>query len=80
LDISVGGHVAGDGPNVSVETAYREMTEELGFEKDDLKEDGLSFVAAYESTDNDQSEYFYNTEWRDVYRGEIRVSVAFVAY
>jgi 8-oxo-dGTP pyrophosphatase MutT (NUDIX family) len=74
LDISVGGHVVNDGPNIFVETAYREMTEELGLGRNDLKGHGLLRVAAYESTEHRRSENFYNTEWREVYRGEIRTA------
>jgi hypothetical protein len=37
LDISVGGHVTGDDLSISIESTYREMEEELGITRTDLK-------------------------------------------
>ncbi|MHA2254107.1 MAG: NUDIX domain-containing protein, partial [Candidatus Kariarchaeaceae archaeon] len=71
LDISVGGHVVGDGPNTTFETAYREMEEELGLIDGDLKDGELSFISGYESYDENKRQNFYNAEWRDILLGEI---------
>jgi len=70
LDISVGGHVTTD--NVSplmVDSAYREMKEELGLDRNDLIDKELLFQVGYENYDQDESQSFYNAEWRDVYLG-----------
>jgi 8-oxo-dGTP pyrophosphatase MutT (NUDIX family) len=71
LDISVGGHVT-DGPQAVVDSAYREMKEELGLTKGDLTGDGLVFQQGYEFGEERPVDSFYNTEWRDVYCGELR--------
>jgi isopentenyldiphosphate isomerase len=51
LDISVGGHVVGVDIFSSIGSAYREMEEELGITKADLKAGELTFLEGYESTD-----------------------------
>ncbi len=57
-----------------METAYREMEEELGLRQEDLIEGKLIYKIGY---DNDYEErvedhfYFYNKEWRNVYWGRI---------
>lgn len=71
LDISVGGHVVGGDVSNSIESAYRELEEELGISKAELRDGKLSFASGYESTDEREEDHFYNTEWRDVYLGEI---------
>ncbi len=71
LDISVGGHVQGNAPSASEETANREMEEELGLTRADLKGGKLISLGGYESYDECAQDNFYNAEWRDVYVGEI---------
>ncbi len=74
LDISVGGHVAGDATNLgrnSEVTAYREMQEELGIERSDLASGGLIHVDGYEFSREREEDNFYNTEWREVFLGDI---------
>lgn len=67
LDISVGGHVVGDSQSISVQTAYKEMEEELGITKSDLKGNKLTFKKGYEFVEKREKDYFFNLEWRDVY-------------
>jgi isopentenyldiphosphate isomerase len=70
LDISVGGHVTTDGHRLStIDAAYREMREELGLENTDLLNEKLLLQGEYESYTEDESQGFYNAEWREVYRG-----------
>jgi len=70
LDISVGGHVTADTVSpLGVDSAYREMKEELGLDRNDLIDKELLFRAGYKSYDQDESQGFYNAEWRDVYVG-----------
>ena len=71
LDISVGGHVSGEGPTTSRETAYREMAEELGLTRADLQEGELVYCRGYENYTARPREHFFNAEWRDVYCGTI---------
>ncbi len=71
LDISVGGHVTGDNLSISLESTYREMEEELGITIADLKDGELLYQKGYESYDENEKNIFYNSEWRDVYLGEI---------
>ncbi len=71
LDISVGGHVIGRGPVITLVSAYREMEEELGITKADLRNGELDYKKGYESHEERPKDNFYNTEWRDVYVGEI---------
>ncbi|RLC75665.1 MAG: hypothetical protein DRI81_11610 [Chloroflexi bacterium] len=70
LDISVGGHVTTDNVSpLTVDSAYREMKEELGLDRNDLIGKKLLFQVGYENYDQDESQSFYNAEWRDVYLG-----------
>jgi isopentenyldiphosphate isomerase len=70
LDISVGGHVTADTVSpLGIDSAYREMKEELGLDRNDLMDKELLFRAGYESYDRNESQGFYNAEWRDVYVG-----------
>lgn len=71
VDISVGGHVIGDGPLISKESAYREMEEELGISTNELVSEELTYKTGYESTDINEQANFFNTEWRNVYLAEI---------
>lgn len=71
LDISVGGHMVGDSQNIAVQTAYKEMEEELGITQSDLIGRKLLFRMEYESKNEDNLNHFYNNEWRFVYTGEI---------
>lgn len=71
LDISVGGHVLLNTTSGAIESAYREMEEELGISQADLKDGQLLFKIGYEFAEERESDHFYNTEWRDVYVGEI---------
>lgn len=71
LDISAAGHDTGGGVVSSIETAYREMEEELGLTKMELKGHQLIYKKGYESYDEKKSEHFFNAEWRDLYIGEI---------
>lgn len=71
LDISVGGHITGDDPSMSLESTYREMEEELGITRANLKGGELLYQKGYESYDENEDNNFYNCEWRDVYVGEI---------
>lgn len=71
LDISVGGHIVGDSQNIAVQTAYKEMEEELGITQSDLIGRKLLFRMEYESKKEDDLNHFYNNEWRLVYTGEI---------
>lgn len=73
LDISVGGHVSGNNSSLCIRSAYREMEEELGIKKKDLKGGELTYKASYESYDEREETNFYNAEWRDVYTGELSV-------
>lgn len=72
VDISVGGHVTCnvDSPT-AIDSAYREMNEELGLDKQNLIDKHLLFKAGYESYDEDDSKDFHNAEWRDVYLGRL---------
>lgn len=69
LDISIGGHVVGEAS--SHETAYKEMEEEFGITKADLRNGELNHSSGYESYNERFEDNFYNAEWRDVYLGEI---------
>jgi 8-oxo-dGTP pyrophosphatase MutT (NUDIX family) len=69
LDISVGGHVQEEA--APEQTAYREMREEIGIRKDNLKGGKLIPHSGYESYNERAEDNFYNAEWRDVYLGEI---------
>lgn len=71
LDISVGGHVTGDDLSMSLESTYREMEEELGITLADLKGGELIYQKGYESYDENEKNIFYNSEWCDVYVGEL---------
>ena len=71
LDISVGGHIVGESQSIVIQTAYKEMEEELGITQSDLIGRKLFFSAEYESKNKDELRYFYNTEWRFVFKGEI---------
>ncbi len=71
LDISVGGHVTGEDLSISIESTYREMEEELGITRTDLKSGELIYQKGYESYDENEKNMFYNSEWRDVYLGEM---------
>ena len=69
LDISVGGHLVGDMDKL--EAAYREMEEELGITIEHLKSGRLVYREGYEISEKQEENNFFNTEWRDIYRGEI---------
>ncbi len=71
LDISVGGHVVGSNLFSSQESAYREVEEELGITKFNLNRGELVYCVGYECNEQRKEKNFYNTEWRDVYSGEI---------
>lgn len=71
LDISVGGHIVGESQSIVIQTAYKEMEEELGITQSDLIGRRLFFSTEYESKSKDEWKYFYNTEWRFVFKGEI---------
>ena len=47
------------------------MEEELGITQSDLIGRKLFFSTEYESKSKDELKYFYNTEWRLVFKGEI---------
>jgi len=65
VDISVGGHVVGDGD--SRQAAFLEMHEEIGVASEDLVGGDLTFVGAYDCTHESDKRPFYDAEWRDVY-------------
>jgi isopentenyldiphosphate isomerase len=72
IDISVGGHVTTDiASSRVVDSAYREMKEELGLDRQNLIGKELLFQTGYESYDENESKNFYNAEWRDVYLGRL---------
>lgn len=72
MDISVGGHVVvSTDADPGLGAAYRELQEELGLTQDDLQERILAFRGGYDSYDQDETNNFYNAEWRDVYVGTI---------
>jgi hypothetical protein len=56
---------------MSLESTYREMEEELGITRANLKGGELLYQKGYESYDENEENNFYNSEWRDVYVGEI---------
>lgn len=69
LDISVGGHVVID--TDKLKAAYREMEEELGITIEHLKNGELTYQKGYKVLEEQEEKNFYNTEWRDIYIGEI---------
>jgi len=69
IDISVGGHVKGSGS--TEETAYKEMEEEFGIARGDLKDGRLYSVGVYESYNERKQQNFHNAEWREVFVGEL---------
>lgn len=75
IDISVGGHVTMNDKTISViDSAYRELSEELGLDKNNLTDKQLVFRAGYESYDEDKGKNFHNAEWRDVYLGRLNTN------
>ena len=70
VDISVGGHVVGDGD--SRQAAFLEMHEEIGVTSEDLVGGDLTFVGAYDCDHESDKRPFYDAEWRDVYIGTVR--------
>ena len=70
VDISVGGHVTDLTQDVTG-SAYREMREELGITREELAPDQLQHVGGYEWNEEREAETFYNSEWREVFTGEI---------
>ncbi len=74
LDISVGGHVVGNA-ETTIETAYKEMKEELGIDKLDLRNTELHRKVGYESYDFNESKHFYNSEWRDIFVGDVKANI-----
>jgi isopentenyldiphosphate isomerase len=72
VDISVGGHVVGPGGSNRVDSAYREMTEEMGITRCHLVEGRLTHVCAYQSSEKNGRANFFNTEWREIYTAEIK--------
>ncbi|MBN2440109.1 MAG: NUDIX domain-containing protein [Spirochaetales bacterium] len=76
LDISVGGHVSGEGIGDSIVTAYKEMEEELGISKQDLIHQKLYFKSGYQNElETCEEKQFYNMEWRDIYVGGVTTEV-----
>ena len=72
IDISVGGHVTTDiASSLVVDSAYREMKEELGLDRQNLIGKELLFQTGYESYDENENGNFYNAEWRAVYLGRL---------
>ena len=69
IDVSVGGHVV-NGKD-SLDTALREMDEELGVRATDVVEPGLQGVGGYECTIESRASRFLDVEWRDVYLARI---------
>lgn len=70
VDISVGGHVVGG--NSPEQTAYTEMKEELGAGREDIVGGKLVHRIGYlNKPEKRLSENFYNTEWCDVYAGDL---------
>lgn len=74
LDISVGGHVVGNA-ETTIETAYKEMKEELGIDRLDLRNTELHQKAGYESYNFNEREHFYNSEWRDIFVGDVKTNI-----
>lgn len=68
LDISVGGHVK-CGASIA-DTAHGEMSEETGFELADLQGHQLRKAHAY-SGYNFTGDWFHNSEWCEVYEGDV---------
>jgi len=72
VDISVGGHVVGPINTDPIDSAYREMEEEMGISRQYLANGRLIHVGAYQSSERNSEINFYNTEWREIYTGEIK--------
>jgi isopentenyldiphosphate isomerase len=72
VDISVGGHVVGPGGANPVDSAYREMREEMGITRRHLVGGRLTHVCAYQSSEKNSRVNFFNTEWREIYTAEIK--------
>ena len=70
VDISIGGHLTESALNPEA-AAYREMQEEFGLSREHLASGELRHVASYEWYEERPSENFYNSEWREVYVGDI---------
>ena len=71
LDISVGGHVLGSDGESMLASAFRELEEELGISRHELRGETLVPKGGYRSYDEDESGAFFNAEWREVYVGEV---------
>lgn len=71
LDISVGGHVTGLKNTNPINSAYREMEEEMGITRQHLINRRLIHVRGYQCSEKNSRINFYNTEWREIYLGEI---------
>jgi isopentenyldiphosphate isomerase len=71
LDVSVSGHVTED--FTAEESAYREMQEEIGLKKEDLRS-ALQWQFSYENFVSSPEINFYNLEWHEVYTAEINIS------
>ncbi len=69
LDISAAGHNKDD--DGSDQTAYDEMCEELGLTRTDLEDRALAYRDGYESYNELVDANFYNSQWCEVYVGEI---------
>lgn len=74
IDISAGGHVIGKKSRSSIESALRELEEELGINKSDLVNNNLVYKTGYSIDNAPKTEFFFNNEWRDIYIGELQTN------
>jgi hypothetical protein len=65
VDISVGGHMTATDSSAE-EAALSERVQETGLKIQDL-EGSLEYVGGYSFDEERPGEYFFNSEWRDVY-------------
>lgn len=72
LEVSASGHSGVIIDNNSIESAYKELDEELGLSSRDLVNEKLIYYKGYEFIGSGTQENFYNKEWCDLYYGELR--------
>ncbi len=71
LDISVGGHMTQPDSGSAQDTALTEMFQELSLAPSDL-EGTFKNVGGYSFDEERPQEHFFNSEWRDIYIGNLR--------
>lgn len=74
LDLSVGGHIINE--DTTIESAYKEMDEELGLNKNDVMRlfyrRSMHHLTSYPFSEINEKNNFYNNEWCEVYTTDIK--------